>query len=33
MFAKLSGQNLIAVEGRRIRLLDLPALEELAEAG
>jgi CRP/FNR family transcriptional regulator len=33
MFAKLSGQNLIAVEGRTIRLLDIPALEELAEAG
>jgi CRP-like cAMP-binding protein len=33
MFAKLSGQNLIAVEGRTIRLLDVPALQELAEAG
>jgi CRP/FNR family transcriptional regulator len=33
IFAKLSGQGLIAVEGRTIRLLDLPALEELAAAG
>ena len=33
IFAKLSGQNLIAVEGRTIRLLDRPALEELGSAG
>ena len=33
IFAKLSSQGLIAVEGRTIRLLDLPALEELAAAG
>lgn len=33
IFAKLSAQGLIAVDGRTIRLLDLPALQELAEAG
>jgi CRP/FNR family transcriptional regulator len=33
IFAKLSGQGLIAVEGRTIRLLDRPALEGLAAAG
>jgi CRP/FNR family transcriptional regulator len=33
MFAKLSGQNLIEVEGRTIRLLDVPALQALAETG
>ncbi|KPJ76249.1 MAG: transcriptional regulator [Deltaproteobacteria bacterium SG8_13] len=33
IFAKMSAQNLIAVEGRRIRLLDLPGLEEVSEQG
>jgi CRP/FNR family transcriptional regulator len=33
IFAKLSGQNLIRVEGPRITLLDLQGLEDLAEHG
>ena len=33
IFAKLSGQNLIQVEGRQIRILDRSSLEELAETG
>ncbi|MBT8370454.1 MAG: helix-turn-helix domain-containing protein, partial [Deltaproteobacteria bacterium] len=31
IFAKLSGQNLIRVEGKKITLLDRSALEDLAE--
>ena len=33
VFAKLSGQNLIKVEGRKITLLDRRGLEDLAEYG
>ena len=33
IFAKLSGQNLIRVEGPRITLLDLQGIEDLAEHG
>jgi CRP/FNR family transcriptional regulator len=33
IFAKLSGQNLIRVEGSRISLLDRQGLEDLAEYG
>ena len=33
VFAKLSGQNLISVEGKNITLLDRRGLEELAEYG
>ena len=33
IFAKLSGQNLIRVEGKKITLLDRSALEDLAEIG
>jgi CRP/FNR family transcriptional regulator len=33
VFAKLSGQNLIRVEGKKITLLDRNGLEELAEYG
>jgi CRP/FNR family transcriptional regulator len=33
IFAKMSGQNLIAVEGRSIRLLNRKGLEELAKHG
>ena len=33
IFAKLSGQNLIQVDGRKITLLDRAALEALAETG
>jgi CRP/FNR family transcriptional regulator len=33
IFAKLSGQNLIQVDGRQITLLDRAALEALAETG
>ena len=33
IFAKLSGQNLIRVEGPRISLLDRQGLEDLAEHG
>ena len=33
IFAKLTSQNLIRVEGRKFYLLDFPALEELAETG
>jgi hypothetical protein len=31
VFAKLSGQNLINVDGKRIALLDRRGLEDLAE--
>jgi hypothetical protein len=31
MFAKLSGKNLISVEGKKITLLDRHGLEDLAE--
>jgi CRP-like cAMP-binding protein len=33
IFAKMSGQGLIAVEGRTIRILDRQGIEELAEQG
>jgi CRP/FNR family transcriptional regulator len=33
VFAKLSGQNLINVDGKRITLLDRRGLEDLAEYG
>ncbi len=33
ILARMSGQGIIEVEGRRIRLLDRSALEELAEGG
>lgn len=33
IFAKLSGQNLIRVDGKKITLLDRSALEDLAEYG
>jgi CRP/FNR family transcriptional regulator len=33
IFAKMSAQNLIAVQGSRIRLLDRPGLEEVSEQG
>ena len=33
IFAKLSSQDLIQVDGRKITLLNRPALEELAETG
>ena len=33
IFARMSGQDLIAVAGRRIRLLDIEGLEDLAEQG
>jgi len=33
MFAKLSSQQLIEVDGRQITLLNRPALENLAETG
>ena len=33
IFAKLSGQNLIRVEGKKITILDRSALEDLAEIG
>lgn len=33
IFAKMSAQELIRVEGRRIRLLDRPGLEEVSEQG
>ena len=33
MFARLSGQELIRVEGRKILLLDLKGLKDLAESG
>jgi hypothetical protein len=33
MFARLSGQGLIRVEGRKILLLDLKGLKDLAESG
>ncbi len=33
IFAKMSAQNLIAVRGRRIRLLDRPGLEDVSEQG
>ena len=33
VFAKLSGQNLISVDGKRITLLDRRGLENLAEYG
>ena len=33
VFAKLSGQNLIKVDGKRITLLDRRGLEDLAEYG
>lgn len=33
IFAKMSTQGLIAVQGRRIQLLDLPGLEDVSEQG
>ena len=33
IFAKMGAQNLIEVQGRRIRLLDRPGLEQISEQG